>query len=203
VTASPAKLRAALEVAAEQIQKQKIIIDAQHELLHWALGDGPLPIDEDAERAAWGYLRAIQCEWGYRASIPYWDLLLPRRTDTAVARTAATLGGVATKGTIVDTLGPLLTTRCPNGYEEPTMLWSEVLHRLREAAELRVAMGRIKEAMRRAMAGNRIGTIRALRGAVDVFGEPKASKPVELQWRIAELEAELRELQAVKAALPR
>jgi hypothetical protein len=167
----PAKLREALLIAAEQIQKQKVIIEAQNELLHWAFGDGPLPCDEEAERAAWGYLRAVAVDGGLRASIPY----LQR-----------------TKG--------LLTTRCPDVFEVPTMPWSEVLRRLRAAAELRVAVGRIKLALRRAMGGDRTGTIRALRGAVDVFGEAKASDYVRLQWRVAELEAELRELRAVKAA---
>ncbi len=170
MTASPAKLRAALEVAAEQIQKQKILIEAQNELLHWALGEGPLPCDEEAERAAWGYLRATCFEYGLSVTLPYFKLM---------------------RG--------LLTSRCPDEFEVPTMPWSEALRRLREATELRVSMGRIKEALRRAMMGNRTGTIRALRGAVDVFGEPKASKPVELQWRIAELEAELQELRAVEA----
>ena len=50
----------------------------------------------------------------------------------------------------------------------------------------------MRQTMRRAMGGDRVGTIRALRGAVDVFGEPRASALVELQWRIAELEAELK-----------
>jgi hypothetical protein len=54
----------------------------------------------------------------------------------------------------------------------------------------------MRQAMRRAMGGDRVGTIRALRGAVDVFGEPRASAPVELQWRIAEIEAELKNVQA-------
>jgi hypothetical protein len=75
-----------------------------------------------------------------------------------------------------------------------TMQWSEAVRRLRQAAELRASVGRMRQAMRRAMAGDRVGTIRALRGAVDVFGEPRASAPVELQWRIAELEVEEREL---------
>ncbi len=196
---NPAKLRAALEVAAEQIQKQKILIEAQNELLHWALGEGPLPCDEEAERAAWGYLRAIAHTGSPKLLRHYMGIVFPRQYDTQVTRCAADMGAVATKGTIVDGLGPLVTTRCPDAFEVPTMPWSEAIRQLREAAELRVAIGRIKEALRRAMAGNRTGTIRALRGAVDVFGEPKASKPVELQWRIAELEAELVELRAVKA----
>lgn len=171
---APSRLREALLVAAEQIERQKIIIEAQNELLHWALGEGPLPRDEEAERAAWGYLRALAVDGGLR-------VLMPRMRLVA----------------------PLLTTRCPDAFEVPTMLWSEALRRLRAAAELRVAMGRIKEAMRRAMAGNRVGTIRALRGAADAFGEPRVSALVELQWRVAELEAEVRELERVKAGLLR
>lgn len=159
--------REAFLVAAEQCARQKAIIDAQAVMLEWAIGDGPLPVDEEAERAAWGYLRAIAIDAGLGAALPRLRVVLP-----------------------------LLTTRCPDAFEAPTMPWSEALRRLREAAELRRAMGRIKQAMRRAAAGNRIGTIRALRGAVDVFGEPKASAPVELQWRVAELEAEIRELAA-------
>jgi hypothetical protein len=195
VTSSPAKLREALLVAAEQIQKQKVLIESQNELLHWALGDGPLPCDEEAERAAWGYLRALAIDGGYRAMMPYMRILLPSRAEVTVAKVHTMLGGGA------PALGPLLTTRCPREFEVPTMPWSEVLRRLRAAAELRVAVGRIKLALRRAMAGDRSGTIRALRGAVDVFGEAGASKAVELQWRVAELEAELRELRAVKAGL--
>ena len=78
------------------------------------------------------------------------------------------------------------------------MPWSEALRRLRAAAELRRAVGRIKLALRRAMGGDRGGTIRALRGAVDAFGEAGASRAVELQWRCAELEAELAELRTVR-----
>lgn len=169
MTSAP-QLREALEVAAEQIAKQKVIIEAQNEMLHWALGDGPLPRDEEAEWALGWYFDA----WDGDARL----LGFFRRAH------AACPGGL------------------PNVYidePEPVMGPREALQRVEAMAELRTAMGRIKEAMRRAMTGNRIGTIRALRGAVDVFGEPKASAPVELQWRVAELEAGLRELRVVKA----
>jgi hypothetical protein len=171
----PAKLRKALLVAAEQIQKQRVIIEAQNELLHWALGDGPLPCDEEAERAL-GYLFAAWCDDGADERLePFF-----RRAERAC----------------VDGI-PIVDLRA----EAESMLPSEALRRVETAAELRRALGRIKLALRRAMNGDRGGTIRALRGAVDVFGETGASKAVELQWRVAELEAELRELQAVKGVL--
>ena len=169
MTSSPAKLREALLVAAEQIQKQRVIIEAQNELLHWALGDGPLPCDEEAERVL-GYLFAA---WdGDARLIPFF-----RRAERAC----------------VDGI-PDVDLR-----EEVALVpGSEALRRVEEMAELRRAVGRIKLALRRAMGGDRTGTIRALRGAVDVFGEAKASAPVELQWRVAELEAELAELRTVR-----
>ena len=174
----PSLLREALLIAREQIAKQQAIIEAQNELLLYAFGDGPGPIDEEAERAAWGWLRVAVDAFGPIKAAPFF-----RRV----------------KG--------LLATRCPtapfsNGtytkdaYNVPTMRWAEAVRRLREAAELRASIGRMRQAMRRAMGGDRVGTIRALRGAVDVFGEPRASAPVELQWRIAELEVELKNVQA-------
>jgi hypothetical protein len=175
VTSSPAKLREALLVAAEQIQKQRVIIEAQNELLHWALGDGPLPCDEEAERVL-GYLFAAWCDDGAdERMVP-----LFRRAERAC----------------VDGI-PDVDLR-----EEVALVpASEALRRVEALAELRVAVGRIKLALRRALSGDRGGTIRALRGAVDVFGEAGASKAVELQWRVAELEAELRELRAAKGVL--
>lgn len=164
-----ARLLSTIRACADHIAKQEVIVESLALLNEWALGVGPLPVDEEAERAAWGYLRAAVEALGVRGAAPFF---------------------VRVKG--------LLLTRCPDAFEEPTMPWSEAVRRLREAAELRVALGRIKLASRRALAGDRIGTIRALRGAVDVFGEPKASTPVELQWRVAELEAELAELRALR-----
>ena len=172
VVTSASRLREALLVAAEQIERQKVIVEAQNELLHWALGNGPLPSDEEAERVI-GYYFAT---WDGDARL----LAFFRRANAA----------------------------CINGIPDVDLRevvalvpGSEALRRVEAAAELRRAVGRIKLALRRAMAGDRGGTIRALRGAVDAFGEPKASAPVDLQWRVAELEAELRELQAVKAGL--
>ena len=167
---SPTKRSEALLVAREQIERQKIIIAFQSGLLSWALGDGPLPRDEEAERAAWGYLRALAIVGGLRALAPRYKLV---------------------KG--------LLTSRCPDEWQEPTMPWSEAVRRLRTAAEQRRAAGRIKEALRRAVSGDRLGTIRALRGALDVYGEGKVSDYARLQWRIAEAEAELRELNEARA----
>lgn len=168
----PSQLCEAIEVAAEQIAKQRVIIEAQNEMLHWALGDGPLPCDEEAERVIGYYFAAWD---GDARLLPFF-----RRADRAC----------------VDGI-PDVDLR-----EEVALVpGSEALRRVEAAAELRRAMGRIKLALRRVMAGDRSGTIRALRGAVDVFGEPKASAPVELQWRVAELEAELMDLQAVKAWL--
>lgn len=170
--AAPSRLREALLAAAEQIERQKVIIQAQNQLLHWALGEGPLPVDEEAERAAWGYLWALALD----ADGPPLEPFLAR-------------------------VRPLLTSRCPDEFEVPTMPWSEAVRRLYAAAELRCTVQRIKQAMRRAFAGDRTGTIRALRGAVDAFGEPRASAPVALQWRVAELEAQVRELEAAKRLL--
>lgn len=163
----PSRLREALLIAREQIAKQQAIIEAQNELILYAFSDGPGPIDEEAERAAWGWLRVAVDAFGPIKAAPFF-----RRV----------------KG--------LLTTRCPDHDVAITMQWAEAVRRLRQAAGLRASVGRMRQAMRRAMAGDRVGTIRALRGAVDVFGEPRASAPVELQWRIAELEAELKNVQA-------
>ena len=135
------------------------------------VGGGNVPVDLEAEAAVWGYLRAVADEGGWRAVCAY----LPR-----------------VKG--------LLTCRPPDKWREPTLAWSEAVRRLQVAAELRRAMGRIRLAMRRAQGLDREGTIRALRGAVDVFGEGSASKAVELQWRVAELKAEVRELERAKGA---
>lgn len=170
----PSRLREALLIAREQIAKQQAIIEAQNELILYAFSDGPGPIDEEAERAAWGWLRVAVDAFGPIKAAPFF-----RRV----------------KG--------LLTTRCPDHDVTITMQWSEAVRRLRQASELRASVGRMRQAMRRAMGGDRVGTIRALRGAVDVFGEPRASAPVELQWRIAELEVEVRELEAAKALLRR
>ena len=171
----PSRLREALLIAREQIAKQQAIIEAQNELILYAFSDGPPgPIDEEAERAAWGWLRVAVDAFGPIKAAPFF-----RRV----------------KG--------LFMTRCPDHDVTITMQWSEAVRRLRQASELRASVGRMRQAMRRAMGGERVGTIRALRGAVDVFGEPRASAPVELQWRIAELEVEVRELEAAKALLRR
>ena len=168
----PSRLHEALLIAREQIAKQQAIIEAQNELILYAFGDGPGPIDEEAERAAWGWLRVAVDTFGPSKSAPFF-----RRV----------------KG--------LLTTRCTDQDAAITMQWAEAVGRLRQAAELRASVGRMRQAMRRAMGGDRVGTIRALRGAVDVFGEPRASAPVELQWRIAELEAEERLYASTSACL--
>ena len=168
----PSRLREALLIAREQIAKQQAIIEAQNALILYAYGDGPGPIDEEAERAAWGWLRVAVDAFGPIRSAPFF-----RRV----------------KG--------LLTTRCPDHGVTITIQWAEAIRRLREAAELRASVGRMRQAMRRAMGGDRVGTIRALRGAVDVFGEPRASAPVELQWRIAELEVEERLYASTSARL--
>ncbi len=162
----PALLREALLIAREQIAKQQAIIEAQNELILYAFGDGPGPIDEEAERAAWAWLRVAVDAFGPVRAAPFF-----RRVKR------------------------LLTTRCPDYDVTITMRWGEVVERLRQAAELRASVGRMRQAMRRALHGDRVGTIRALRGAVDVFGEARASAPVELQWRVAELEIEVRELE--------
>ena len=152
--------------------RKDAIIEAQNELLHWALGDGPLPHDDEAERVL-GYLFAAWYDDGAdERLVPFF-----RRAERAC----------------VDGI-PDIDIR-----EEVTLVpGSEALRRVEEMAELRRAVGRIKLALRRAMGGDRGGTIRALRGAVDVFGEAGASKAVELQWRCAELEAELAELRTVR-----
>jgi len=133
------------------------------------VGGGCAPVDLEAEAAVWGYLSALADEGGWRLVELY---------------------SVRVKG--------LLTRRPPKRWREPTLTWSEAVRRLQVAAELRKAVGRVRLAMRRAQALDREGTIRALRGAVDVFGEGGASKAVELQWRVAELEAEVRELERAK-----
>lgn len=171
MSSDPALLREALLIAREQIAKQQAIIEVQNELILYAFGDGPGPVDEEAERAAWAWLRVAVDAYGPIKAAPFF-----RRA----------------KG--------LLTTRCPDYDVTITMRWNEAVERLRHAAELRASMGRMRQAMRRAMGGDRVGAIRALRGAVDVFGEARASAPVELQWRAAELELEVRELERATGA---
>jgi hypothetical protein len=149
------------------------MIEALKVLNGWALGDGPLPRDEEAEYALGWYFDA-------------WD------------------GDVRLLGFFLRAHGACVDG-LPNVYlsePEPTMKPSEALQRVEDLAELRRALGRIKLATRRALDGDRLGTVRALRGAVDVFGEARVSDYVRLQWRVAELEAELREMEAVKATLP-
>jgi len=178
------RLLSTIRSAADHIAKQEAMIDALAMFGQWAIGEGPLPADEEAERVAWNYLRVIVDEWGIGVAEPYFNRLMPEKGVTGIPGAGQPY-----------VFGPqLLTTRCPDEFEPPTMLWSECLRRLNDAAELRVALGRIKLATRRALDGDRIGTIRALRGAIDVFGESKLSDYVRLQWRVAELEVEARGL---------
>jgi hypothetical protein len=163
---SPARLQSALELAYLEIHQQRVALEALSDLFEFAMGDGPLPRDAEAERAVWAYLVAALESHGWRVASELYGRV---------------------KG--------LLSTRCPSRWADPGMPWSVAVKRLQAAAELRRAMGRTKEALRRGACGDRVGMIRALRGAVDVFGEPRASDLVELQWRVAELEARVRELE--------
>ena len=84
----------------------------------------------------------------------------------------------------------LLTTRCPDHDVTITMQWSEAVRRLRQAAELRASVGRMRQAMRRAMGGDRVGTIRALRGRLTFRGTPSVrAGGAAMAYRRAEAEA--------------
>ena len=68
----PSRLREALLIAREQIAKQQAIIEAQNELILYAFSDGPPgPIDEEAERAAWGWLRVAVDAFGPIKAAPF------------------------------------------------------------------------------------------------------------------------------------
>ena len=171
-----ARLLSTIRACADVITKQKATIEALSLLSQWALGEGPLPCDEQAEEAyVW-----IRYAW---LEAP------PAGGDDVVARALRRVEKLLSRP--VDDIPVKADSSRP---------WHEVIARLEKAAELRVALGRIKLATRRALDGDRLGTIRALRGAVDVFGEAKVSDYVRLQWRVADLEVELREQQTLQAA---
>ena len=111
------------------------------EMFRWAIGDGPLPVDEEAEIAAWAYLRAIADSHGPRVVAAY---------HARVAR--------------------ILTMRCPDDWTEPTMLWSDVVVRLEWAAKKRLAVRATKAALRALVADKVDVAVRNLVGALETIG---------------------------------
>jgi hypothetical protein len=136
------RYRGAVEGAVVEIGKQRVVIASLHELVTWALGDGPLPRDEAAELAA--------CQW-----FSMWV-----EDDHGDPRLASAFRRV--RGLLVDGLHEV-------AIGVPALTWIETIARLEMAAAQRRAMGCAKETMRALCDGDSVRAMAALRRAQEAL----------------------------------
>jgi hypothetical protein len=170
-----ARLKGTIRACADHIQRQDAAIELFSALSKWALGDGPLPCDVEAERAAWQYLRAIAHTGSPELLRHYIGIVFPRPTKYHDPNHPPE------QPWPVHPL-PLLSTRCPDAFEDadPTMTWSEAIARLRMAAALRRSVGATREALRALVdsdavraQGLLVEALRHTRGGVDQLGRAR------------------------------
>jgi len=125
-------------------QRERARADFFEQALQWALGEGPLPRDVEAERAALAYLYALSLD-GFGS---FWLRF----------RHVAPLFAVPIKWPTAQT------------WREPALAWSEAVARLEVAAALRQAWRHVHEAQRRIVDGDAVAASRALRVAMATIG---------------------------------
>lgn len=127
----------ALEVVA---QRERARADFFEQALKWAVGEGPLPMDEEAEYDA--------CLW-----YSWW--IADGECDERLA------------GAFLHIRHLLVTELHEVPLEEPALRWSEVVGRLWLAARMREAWGHVNRAQRAIVEGNAVGAVNALQNAAE------------------------------------
>ena len=115
------------------------------QMFRWAMGDGPLPVDEEAEHAA---------------MVWYSLWVEDEQSDTRLFDAFARVRELSTSGLYLVEVD-LATSMMP---------WIEVCERLQWAAQKRIAVRATKAAMRALMLDQIEVSVRNLRGALDLLG---------------------------------
>jgi hypothetical protein len=132
------RLAVGIEALGTKMIRESARADFYETALKWALGDGPLPIDEEAEYAA--------CLW-------YSIWLADDDADERLAESFARIRPFMTNALVEVPL------------EAPTMRWSEVVGRLALAVSMRHAWKFVNDAQRAIVEGNAIMALDKLEDA--------------------------------------